>query len=987
MSMMNPRFKRSPILVLSCGLLLLISACNKTNQGALMQGYHDLVAHYNTNFNAHDKMKTVLVNLEKNPQDNFDSILNLYSYENKSAAAAFNGDFESIVTRCTKSIENHESSKWSDDNYFLMGQSSYMKGDYEKAAKFFQYITTDYKFGYKKEFLSKSSAKKKKKHKSSHHKSSSSSKNKNGKKPEEERAHENKIGHHPKRNASVVWLARSYIKSQQYPEASSVLTFAESDRKMPDNYDNDIRMAKAEYMISQGEYDKAIDPLKKAIINIKHKRKRARPYYVLGQLYAQLGKSKEANDAFYNVLKSNPDYNMEFNAKLSIARISASSGDGIPAAKELLLKMARDGKNADQLDQIYYQLGRIYQNENNIAEAVSYYKKSLAKSKNNNRQKGLSYVALADIYFGDEDYRQAKNYYDSTLAVVGPTFTGYKEIKDRDEKLKRLVDKLNIIETEDSLQMIAALSPGEMKKRVESIISNEMREKEKEQRQKLQGTSVNSDDNGSNGNFYFNNDQAKQKGFSSFKRTWGDRKLEDNWRRSDKAASVAFDDKDSKKDSTGNSSESKDDASGEFPYQAQLKKLTESLPSSPEKLKASNDRMIDAYYLLGNIYKDDFNSLPKAIATFETLLKKFPDNKYLVESYYTLYLLYREQKNTSKADEYKRLVLGKYPDSKYAKAILDPNFTTAAKSAEDEINEYYATSYNLYTTGNYENVLTRGNESKVRFKGHTLEPQMTFLSAMALGKLKRYDEFSAALSDIITRFPKSPIHDKAAELQLYLADLDKYKRMDSIATYQSGIKPVDVQQARDTSTRVNNSVGNSDTSAAVKNNTNLVNNNHMPALHDSSAARRDTMHASAHTDTVKVVKPEDDMPAGMDLSKFTIDEKAPHRVAFRPRDINTASDLASRLKDFIAKHPAYAKYQVNSLFLSADTKLIVVKEFSDEAGAMNFYRDIMADADLFKGLTKSDFKIFVVSAKNQSTAVGENLLDNVYYFFKKNYLK
>jgi len=161
----------------------------------------------------------------------------------------------------------------------------------------------------------------------------------------------------------------------------------------------------------------------------------------------------------------------------------------------------------------------------------------------------------------------------------------------------------------------------------------------------------------------------------------------------------------------------------------------------------------------------------------------------------------------------------------------------------------------------------------------------------------------------------------------------------------------------------------------------------MPALHDSSAARRDTMHASAHTDTVKVVKPEDDMPAGMDLSKFTIDEKAPHRVAFRPRDINTASDLASRLKDFIAKHPAYAKYQVNSLFLSADTKLIVVKEFSDEAGAMNFYRDIMADADLFKGLTKSDFKIFVVSAKNQSTAVGENLLDNVYYFFKKNYLK
>jgi hypothetical protein len=155
---------------------------------------------------------------------------------------------------------------------------------------------------------------------------------------------------------------------------------------------------------------------------------------------------------------------------------------------------------------------------------------------------------------------------------------------------------------------------------------------------------------------------------------------------------------------------------------------------------------------------------------------------------------------------------------------------------------------------------------------------------------------------------------------------------------------------------------------------------------DSLAAYTDSMAIVIRTDSL--VKQGDLMPAGMDLSKFTRDEKAIHRLIIKPVKVDLANiDLINRIKEFDNKTPANKRLTVSNLLLNAETKIIVVKEFLDEASAMTYYNSLIASEDFLKGLNKKDYKIFVITAKNQSVAVGGNLLNEAYWFFKSNYPK
>ncbi len=994
--------KKVNLLYLFCVILMLYS-CNKTNKSALTQGYHDLTAHYNSNWNANDKYKTVIKNIDHTPGDDFDSLINLYSYENKATAAAFTADYDAIIKKATMSIQQHEVSKWSDNNFLLMGMAHFLKGDYLKSADHFQYITSEYKTGYKNEYVNKKTLKKKiKKEKEKKNKlkakikKEKNSKDKAALKDElNARPHEKTLGSHPSRSAAVIMLARSYIKSQEFDKASSVLTFIEADKTIPDNYMPDFLLAQAEYYVAMHNEEKAIAPLKKAIAGIKKKKSKARPTFVLAQLYERIGGKDSAAMAYKAVLKSNPDYNMEFTAKLKIAELAASGTDA-PEAKTILVKMARDGKNADMLDQIYYQLGKIYQKENNTPEAIVNFKKSLAKNKSNTRQKGLSLLALADIYYDDENYRDARNYYDSTLAVINNKATNYSTIKERSAKLDNLITQIDIIETQDSLTEIAQLSDADRKKRVQDIVFNELKAKEKEadDKQKLESASLTSktDIGDPNSSFYFYNSSSRSKGYTTFKRLWGDRKLEDNWRRGEKS----FDG--STTASSGGAGDSAADGGAiNFEQKKEIDRINQLIPISEEQIKASDDKVIDAYFLLANGYKDDFNNWPKSIETFEKLLSKYPNNKYQVESYYNLYLLYAKVNNSAKSLAYKDKILKEYASSKFAQAITDPKSIIKVKSREEEATAYYNATYELFNQKKYDLVTSRSNEALTTFKGTKLEPQFAFLNAISLGYNKKYEEYKMALDHFISTYPTHPLKDKASELMLYLSDIDKYKREDSLANMSRKIPDAvkvipkdsavvvkkDEAKKPDESKSVVKEESKKDKKEKEKEKKAQKLKEH---IEDSIAAYTDSIQAIARIDSL--VRIGELMPPGMDLSMFAKDEKAVHRLIIKPIKaalVNT--DLLNRIQDFETKTPAFKKLLVTSLLLNADNKLVLVKEFLDEATALTYYDAFMKSEEVFKGLNKKDFKIFIVTAKNQGIAVGANSIDAAFWFFKKNYLK
>jgi len=126
------------------------------------------------------------------------------------------------------------------------------------------------------------------------------------------------------------------------------------------------------------------------------------------------------------------------------------------------------------------------------------------------------------------------------------TFPDYEKIKKKSESLSELVTHLNTITLQDSLLNLASLSPKKrqeaIKKRQEAIDKIVEKEKEEEEAKrraeeaKIQQGTTGPTVAAESGGWYIYNQQAKTQGFNEFKKLWGARKLEDDWRRSNKTS-------------------------------------------------------------------------------------------------------------------------------------------------------------------------------------------------------------------------------------------------------------------------------------------------------------------------------------------------------------------------------------------------------------------------------------------------------------------
>ena len=77
---------------------------------------------------------------------------------------------------------------------------------------------------------------------------------------------------------------------------------------------------------------------------------------------------------------------------------------------------------------------------------------------------------------------------------------------------------------------------------------------------------------------------------------------------------------------------------------------------------------------MGVILKDKMEDFTAAEGEFETLLHRYPDNVYRLDTYYNLYLMYMRAGNMAKAELYRNLILSDFADSKYGMAMRDPDY-------------------------------------------------------------------------------------------------------------------------------------------------------------------------------------------------------------------------------------------------------------------------------------------------------------------------
>lgn len=723
-------------------------ACSTKKNTLVRRTYHNLTAHYNVYWNGMDNLRQGLKEQQASLKDNYALVLPVYHYGDKASATKISQYADVAIKKASKAINKHsmvfnrkEYNRWIDDAYMLIGKSYFYKQDYQMARRTFEFVIKTY--------------------------------------------NENEIKYD-----AMLWQSKANIQLGDFNRAEPMLDMLQSKINKgdaPQKYETELNLVYAQLFILQKNYDGAVPYLNRALELNPPAAMQTRCEFILGQIHQLNGELTEASQLYASVIKHAKSYDMEFNAKINLAQCyDAKSGDREFIVKKLT-KMLKDDKNKDYQDQIYYALAHIAIKDSDTITAIEHYKKSVSSSKTNNYQKAISSLELADIFFGTREYTISQAYYDSTMQFLPKDYPNYKELASRTMTLTDLVKNLQVIQRQDSLQKLAGMSEADRNKIIDRIIAqlveNEMKKLREEQEQREmqnlygrgmgQGMGQDQLAGGStDGRWYFYNATTMSNGFSAFMRRWGRRNFEDNWFLTDKTV-VSFSEETSKAedlpgaagDTTVNGKKVKSKAKNpkERAY------YMSDIPLTKEKVQASNDMIVEAYYAAGFIYVEGLGDYGNATGTFETLLDRFPENKYRIQSAYELCQLYLHLQNQPKSDQYKNLILTKYPESDYAKLLVNPNYYKEINARQSEASKLYNDTYRAFTKQQYYMVINNADIARARFKSDSvLMPKFDYMRALALGKIEVVDSLVSAMSKVVRDYPSSSVRPLAENVLAFL---------------------------------------------------------------------------------------------------------------------------------------------------------------------------------------------------------------------------
>jgi tetratricopeptide (TPR) repeat protein len=739
-----------------------VAGCSsgKKDQSWAGKVWHNTNAHYNGYYYAKLKMTEVENSVLASRKDDFDKLLPIYLLGNPEDQFSGN-DLDSIIKRLTVVVKLHPKSKWADDCYFNIGKAYYYKKDYESASAAFQFVSSEFKDT--KQGTSSSSKKKKKK------KSSSKDKNVNEYtgtvKEIKESSGFKMFAHKPIHYTDVLWLARSHAMLRNFGEAQAILSYLDQDPKFPAEKKADLALLHAFVSVEQKQYRNAIEPMKNAIKLTKNKKSLTRYTYILAQLYQYSGDYGTAGKTFASVSDLTPTYEMDFYARINVVKNYIASGSGSPTQIISDLEaMAKNDNFSEFYDQIYYYIGLVHLKQGKDEEAIRDFESSIGVSYGNNHQKGLSFLKIGEMMMADQDYVTAAPYYDSATVFLTDKLDTLARVQHLGTILKDLSNQMRIITTEDSLQRLAQMSEKDRKRVIDQMVEKAEREQaEKEEQENVtyafpNAQNQNAGNQSQGGTWYFYNATLRASGYTEFQQRWGPRANEDNWRRSNKRISAGAAEGE---EAQGEKSEATDTIYGG----SQLaKKLLENVPLTEEKMKQSEKKVFEAYYNIARIYQSELNNLPKAVATYETMSRRFEDNPDLAKVYYNMYLIYSQQGNSTGAEANRQRIFNEFPQSVYASILRDPDYFRKQQEKENEVNVYYASAYNDFVGNNYKSVLQRTMKADTMFQPNPLQAKFDLLEAMAIGKTQDRNAYIAALDSIVAKYPSGEEHDKAVEI-------------------------------------------------------------------------------------------------------------------------------------------------------------------------------------------------------------------------------
>ena len=731
-------------------LILLPVNCSVEKNTSTTRFYHGLTARYNIYFNGSESFKSGILKVTNGYKDDYAELLKVFEFSDPSTASLCNSDMDKAILKASKLISlksitarpeikdkkrsapaetdllnRKEYNEWVDDSYLLIGKARFYKHEFNEATAVLNYSITE--------------------------------------------ANDPMI----KKEASI-WLSRLFNETGKYADSFRMLNEMDIESEASRSLKGMYFTALADLFIKQKQYSEAIDPLGKALEFVSGKRTKYRLTYLLAQLNELEGNSATATSLYREVVKMNPPYDVEFNARINIAGVFDINSGKPDEMRRELEKMLKDSKNTDYQDQIYYSLANLSMKAGNEKEALDLFRKSASSSSSNQNQKGRSYLAMADYYYRKSDFMKAGRYYDSTVYFLDQKHPDYLSLKAKSQNLNAVVSQLLIIQTEDSLQKVAAMPESERNAFISNII-NEITKAEAEGKTSDYADRFNMGQYYENerrfqgnieqeGKWYFYNQSALTFGRTEFRRRYGDRKLEDNWRRSNKAtvsSSQAGGGAEENKQPAG-----KDTAKALLDYKKPEFYL-KNLPLTDSLLTASNERIAFAYLDAGKAYSERIGDQVKATESLENLLKRFPEHELVPEALYTLYKINQET-NSAMAETYRQRLLERFPSTEYANILSDPDYYKKKLAEMKMSEELYSQAYNEYTGENFTKAVSIIDEALKKYEKNALAPKFMLLKAYSIARIADERTFKDELNKLIKQWPESEESKKAGEIIAYL---------------------------------------------------------------------------------------------------------------------------------------------------------------------------------------------------------------------------
>ncbi|MDR1405816.1 MAG: tetratricopeptide repeat protein [Prevotellaceae bacterium] len=723
--------------LLAAALLLCAAGCSTKKNTWASRAYHNVTSEFNVKFNGNESFREGVRKADRYTPDEYEQIPPVFAYAHREIPGKVSGEMDRTIEKCEKLILKHSitakpakkpDSKASrterdfynrkefnsvvDDACLLSGKANLYLHEYDKAILIFDHLLTEYP------------------------KSSSAP---------EARLH----------------LAAALILTDNPERAETLLDAAAKDKKtLSKRLTALLNATYAELYIRQKKYGEAAARLNSALQRETKKANKIRYCFILAELFSRVNRNDEAMTYLNRITQLNPPYNVVFSAQMRKAALYNPRTQG-SKLKEELRNMLGDEKNREYSDQIYFALAQVEQLSGNDSLAMDYLGKSIAAESSNEYRKALSYMMLARHANAAKQFPEAYAAYMNALTRLSPDYPQYDSLEKTAGGLRRLAENTRIIQREDSLQRIAAMPAAEREQWIAGIIAKITEEEEQQRQQQRQQQyfmyqeeySRSMDPQTKSNSWYFYNVSSVNSGLSSFNMRWGKRRLEDNWRRRNKQET-----------SFAGQTENKNTAAGEQQLSNKSPEYyTRDLPLTPEAMAASDERLSNALFRLGEAYRDDVHEPLPAIAAFRTLDGRFPQNDNRASVYYYLYNLYTETDKPDSAGYYKQLLIANYPKTPLAQQLTNPNYFAEQQAEKAAMDAQYEKIFETYNAQQYVEAGNMAQQMIDRFPNSLLQPQLEFIRAVSAGAGGNIAAYKSALTAIVQQYPASDIAKTAAE--------------------------------------------------------------------------------------------------------------------------------------------------------------------------------------------------------------------------------